>query len=96
MNISRYIFCAALLAALAMFANEAQAQSQSPDPAPVLAQASCARAVAQAERQTGGRVIGSPRTVNQGGQTICVIQLLVPDPRGVQPPMRQTVRIPAS
>ena len=61
-----------------------------------LVQSNCASAAARAAAQTGGQVIGAPRAVTQNGQTICVIQLLVPDPNGRQPPTRQTVRVPAN
>lgn len=59
------------------------------------AQSGCAAAAAAVARQMGGEVIGAPRTVQQGGQTMCVVTVLVRDPTGQRPPSRQQVTVPA-
>ncbi|KQT88560.1 hypothetical protein ASG48_02070 [Aurantimonas sp. Leaf443] len=56
-----------------------------------LAAADCSGAASQAASQTGGQVLSvSPR--QQGGQTVCVVTVLVPGKDGGRP-RRQTVTI---
>ena len=91
--ITRFLLAALAAFAIATMPARASDESSAAQPTLELAQAGCAAAARQAAAQTGGQVIGSPRMVNENGQTICVIQLLVSDPNGQNPPTRQTVRI---
>jgi hypothetical protein len=59
------------------------------------AQSGCAAAAAAVAREMGGEVIGAPQTVQQGGQTMCVVTILIRDPTGQRPPTRQQVTVPA-
>ncbi|TCT08694.1 hypothetical protein EDC22_1086 [Tepidamorphus gemmatus] len=64
--------------------------------APVrLASGNCAAAAAQAAAAQGGQVIGAPLVVQSGGQTLCVVTILVRDPSGQRPPERRQITIPA-
>jgi|FEC22Drversion2_1045045.scaffolds.fasta_scaffold00075_90 hypothetical protein len=56
---------------------------------------SCAAAAAQAAAAQGGQVIGAPQVVQSGGQTLCVVTILVRDPSGQRPPERRQITIPA-
>ncbi|MEM6617478.1 MAG: hypothetical protein AAGA88_04490 [Pseudomonadota bacterium] len=58
--------------------------------------ADCSSAVRQAEAQTGGQAIGSPRAQQSGGRTVCVVTVLITDPSGKSPPSRRTVSVPAN
>lgn len=60
-----------------------------------LVQADCGSAAARVARQHGGEVIGAPQTVTRGGQTMCVVTILIRDPSGQRPPMRKQVTVPA-
>ena len=57
----------------------------------LLAAADCSGAASRAARQTGGQVL-SVSTQSQGGQTVCVVTVLVPG-KGNQRPRKQTVTI---
>lgn len=60
--------------------------------APVrMAAADCSGAASRAARQTGGQVL-SVSTQSQGGQTVCVVTVLVPG-KGNQRPRKQTITI---
>lgn len=64
--------------------------------APVLPVAgNCAAAAAQAAASQGGQVIGAPQMVQSGGQTMCVVTILVRDPSGQRPPERRQITVPA-
>lgn len=56
----------------------------------------CGSAASQAEAQTGGTVIGSPKLVDQGGRKVCVVTVLISDPSGTRPPSRKTVTVAAN
>lgn len=57
-----------------------------------LAQADCSAAAAQAAAQTGGQVL-SVSASNQGGQTVCVVTVLIPG-QGGERPRRTTITLP--
>lgn len=57
----------------------------------LLAAADCSSAASRAARQTGGQVL-SVSTRTQGGQTVCVVTVLVPG-KGNERPRKQTVTI---
>mgnify|MGYP003644710618 CR=1 FL=1 len=57
----------------------------------LMAAADCSGAASRAARQTGGQVL-SVSTQTQGGQTVCVVTVLVPG-KGNQRPRKQTVTI---
>ncbi|MBO0904929.1 hypothetical protein [Jiella sonneratiae] len=57
----------------------------------LLAAGDCSGAASRAARQTGGQVL-SVSTQTQGGQTVCVVTVLVPG-KGDQRPRKQTVTI---
>ncbi len=69
--------------------------ARSPAPtAPVrVAAGGCGAAAAQAAAQ--GQVIGAPKVVKRGNQTLCVVTVLVKDPSGRKPPTRKQITIPA-
>ena len=56
-----------------------------------VAAADCSGAASRAARQTGGQVL-SVSTQSQGGQTVCVVTVLVPG-KGNQRPRKQTITI---
>ncbi|NDW03082.1 hypothetical protein [Jiella pacifica] len=56
-----------------------------------VAAADCSGAASRAARQTGGQVL-SVSTQTQGGQTVCVVTVLVPG-KGNERPRKQTVTI---
>jgi hypothetical protein len=66
-------------------------------PAPVqFAAGNCGSAAAAAAAAQGGQVIGAPQAVQQGGQTVCVVTVLIKDPTGQRPPTRRQVTVPAN
>ena len=72
-------------------------ESLSSAPAPLrLAAGNCGAAAAAAAAAQGGQVIGAPQVVQQGGQTLCVVTVLVKDPTGQRPPTRRQVTVPAN
>lgn len=81
------------LAALLMAAGPADWRPYM-SPAIVLAAGSCSHADDVAQDH-GGRVIGSPRLVNEGGQQKCVVTILITPPPGpdgkAQPPVRRDI-----
>ncbi|MEQ8480006.1 MAG: hypothetical protein RIC18_05045 [Hoeflea sp.] len=58
----------------------------------VTAAADCSGAAAQVVSQTGGQLL-SAASRNQGGQTVCVITVLVPG-NGSERPKKVTVSVP--
>ncbi len=66
------------------------ASRAAPEPT-LVAAADCSSAASRAARQTGGQVL-SVSTKNQGGQTVCVVTVLVPG-KGNERPRKQTVTI---
>lgn len=66
-------------------------ESEASQPGVLIAAADCSSAASRAARQTGGQVL-SVSTQNQGGQTVCVVTVLVPG-KGNQRPRKQTVTI---
>lgn len=56
----------------------------------------CGAAAAAAAAAQGGQVIGAPRTVQQGNQTMCVVTVLIKDPSGKSPPTRRQITVPAN
>lgn len=74
---------------------EARAATERQDEAaswPQYAQADCSAAASQAAAQTGGQVL-SVQASNQGGQTVCVVTVLIPG-EGGERPRRTTITIP--
>ena len=61
-----------------------------------LAAGSCGSAAAAAAAAQGGKVIGSPRKVKQGNQTMCIVTVLIKDPTGNSPPTRRQITVPAN
>lgn len=57
----------------------------------LMAAADCSGAASRAARQTGGQVL-SVSTQTQGGQTVCVVTVLVPG-QGNERPRKQTITI---
>jgi hypothetical protein len=56
----------------------------------------CGGAAAQAAAASGGQVIGAPKVVQRGGQTTCVVTVLIKDPAGKKPPTRKQITVPAN
>ncbi len=56
-----------------------------------VAQGGCSAAAAQAAAQSGGQVL-SVQTAERGGQTVCIVTVLVPARDGERP-RRQTITI---
>lgn len=56
------------------------------------AQGGCSAAAAQAAAESGGQVL-SVQVVDRGGQTVCVVTVLVPGRDGSRP-RRQTITVP--
>ncbi len=56
----------------------------------------CGGAAAQAAASQGGQVIGSPKVVKRGNKTMCVVTVLIKDPKGKKPPTRRQVTVPAN
>ncbi len=65
-------------------------------PAVRLAGGGCGGAAAQAAASQGGQVIGSPKVVKRGNKTMCVVTVLIKDPKGKKPPTRRQVTVPAN
>jgi len=65
-------------------------------PAVRLAGGGCGGAAAQAAASQGGKVIGSPKVVKRGNKTMCVVTVLIKDPKGKKPPTRRQVTVPAN
>ena len=65
--------------------------SERPDESFEIAAADCSGAAAQAAAQTGGRVL-SVSSRDEGGQTVCVVTVLVPGTDGGRP-RKETVTI---
>lgn len=61
-----------------------------------LAAGSCGSAAAAAAAAQGGKVIGAPRKVKQGNQTMCIVTVLIKDPTGNSPPTRRRITVPAN
>ncbi|WP_062208220.1 hypothetical protein [Aureimonas sp. AU12] len=57
-----------------------------------MAQSGCSAAAAQAAAQSGGQVL-SVQTAQRGGQTVCIVTVLIPAQDGNRP-RRQTITIP--
>lgn len=58
----------------------------------LVAQGGCSAAAQQAAAQSGGQVL-SVQTADRGGQTVCIVTVLVPAQDGNRP-RRQTITIP--
>ncbi|WP_422373324.1 hypothetical protein [Hoeflea sp.] len=83
----------ALIAAQTALAPAQAADMRTPDgTAVVAAAADCSGAAAQVVSQTGGQLL-SAASQNQGGQTVCVITVLVPG-NGSERPKKVTVSVP--
>ncbi|UIJ74295.1 hypothetical protein [Aurantimonas sp. HBX-1] len=65
--------------------------SERPDDSFEIAQADCSGAAAQAAAQTGGQVL-SVSSREEGGQTVCVVTVLIPGTDGGRP-RKETVTI---
>lgn len=82
-----------LIAALAAMAAPAAAQMRAPDGTTIVhAAADCSGAASQVVGQTGGQLL-SASAQTQGGQTVCVITVLVPG-SGNERPKKVTVSVP--
>jgi|GEM_PF-2271465 len=70
---------------------------QAPQAAPLqVAGGGCGAAASRAAASQGGKVIGSPKAVQRGGRTVCVVTVLIKDPKGKKPPTRRQVTVPAN
>jgi hypothetical protein len=61
-----------------------------------MAAGGCGAAAAQAAARSGGQVIGSPKAIKKGNRTMCVVTVLIKDPKGKKPPTRKQVTVPAN
>lgn len=81
-----------LILALGMSVEAASAEESGAFEPIVLAQAGCSAAAQQAAAQTGGQVL-SVQTAQRGGQTVCIVTVLIPARDGDRP-RRTTITIP--
>jgi hypothetical protein len=83
----------ALIAVQTAMAPAPAAEMRTPDgTAIVAAAADCSGAAARVVSQTGGQLL-SAASQNQGGQTVCVVTVLVPG-NGSERPKKVTVSVP--
>jgi len=57
-----------------------------------IAQGGCSAAASQAAAQSGGQIL-SVQTAQRGGQTVCIVTVLIPAQDGNRP-RRQTITVP--
>ena len=88
------VWCAALSAALLMFAVAPATQAGSLSGALQVAQSDCYAIGQQVAAQNGG-TLAKASSANRGGQQVCVIVVLVPGKNGERP-RRTEVVVPAN
>jgi hypothetical protein len=92
MTVFPFLRSVLLVLALCASAKAAGAEEASAFEPILLAQGGCSAAAQQAAAQTGGQVL-SVQTAQRGGQTVCVVTVLIPARDGDRP-RRTTITIP--